>query len=100
MPRFDLPKVIIKFKFKNFLLTVTALFSYGGIVAGGSPTSDAEIIDISGKQLFCSKPPNHRKNLKGMSGTFYHGEAIVCGGYLEEAKIFSDECYKYNGERR
>ena len=79
---------------------MSALFSYGGIVAGGSSTSDAEIIDISGEKSFCSKPPNHPKNLRGMFGTFYHGEVIVCGGYLEEAKLFSDECYKYNGERR
>ena len=78
--------------------TVSALFTYGGIVAGGSSTSDAEIIDISGEKVFCSKPPNHPKNLWGMSGTFYHGEVIVCGGY--EANAYSDQCYKYNGKRR
>ena len=77
---------------------MSALFSYGGRVAGGSSTSDAEIIDISGEKSFCSKPPNHPKNLEGMFGTFYHGEVIVCGGY--EANSFSDECYEYNGERR
>ena len=77
---------------------MSALLTYGGLVVGGSATSDVEIIDISGKQLLCSKPPNHPKNLRGIFGTFYHGEVMICGGY--DQGTVSDECYKYYGERR
>ena len=88
--------------YKNHFIIVSVLFNYGGIVAGGSSTSDAEIIDISGEQSFCSKPPNHPKHLEGIFGTFYYGEVIVCGGYMQvqEENVFSDECFKYHGERR
>ena len=84
------------------MLTILAsvLFVYGGTTIGSFGIFDTEIVDISGKGLFCSKPPTHPKNLLGTFGTFYYGEVIICGGYNGKSMAFSAECYKFTSETR
>ena len=87
--------------FNICLILASALLVYGGFVDGDSATSDAEVIDLSGKKLLCSKPPNHPKNLQGMFGAFYYGEVIICGGGHGQMLIkHSDECYTYTNKAR
>ena len=84
----------------NPLYLASALFVYGGRIAGGLNTFGAEVVDLSGKRSLCSKPPSHPKKLNGMFGTFHYGQVMICGGYLEEYNIYSDECYVYEGKTR
>ena len=77
---------------------MSGLFIYGGITSSGSTTSDAEVVDISGKQILCLKPPNHPKNIRGAFGTLHYGEVFICGGYVQADRRLSDECYKYSDD--
>ena len=62
------------------------------MVVGGYPSSayqDVELIDLSGQDRTCTKPPDFLGSEYGSKGTYIGNGVIVCGGNL------NSRCYYY-----
>ena len=65
------------------------------VVGGFGAQRDVEIVDLSEEGKTCRKPPKISLSHSSI-GTFFNGQASVCGGSLSE----TDLCLQYDSKVR
>ena len=73
----------------NNIADFTKLMVVGGF--NQAAYQDVEVISLDGSGQTCAKPIDFPGPQYGMTGTYFDGSPIVCGG-----NQFQSECYKYN----